>query len=73
MAGWNDYLVKREQYRDQLREAENYRLMKQAKGDCHESEIGRVARGVLAAIRNRKSDREETPCGGPTRLVEKTA
>ena len=73
MSGWNDYLMKQEQYRDQLRDAEKHRLVKQAKGDCQESALQRAARGMLAAARGQGLAREESPCGGPSRLVEKAA
>jgi hypothetical protein len=73
MSGWNDYLMKQEQYRDQLRDAEKHRLIKQVRGDCQESALQRAARGMLAAARGRGPVRDESPCGGPSRLVEKVA
>ncbi len=50
MSGWNDYLMKQEQYRDQLRDAEKRRLIKQVKGDCQESALQRAANTPLLLI-----------------------
>ena len=66
MVTWTDYLMKQEQYRDLLREAEKERLIKQLQADCESSTPGQ-------ALARRGPDRQDNPCGGQTRLAGKTA
>lgn len=71
MIGWNDYMMKQEQYRDQLREAEKQRLIKQATGDCKSSLIQQAIRNLLARLSRRELAQDQVPCGGQTRLAGK--
>jgi len=73
MVTWTDYLMKQEQYRDLLRQAEKERLIKQLQADCESSTPGQALGRLAAALTRRGPDRQDTPCGGQTRLAEKTA
>jgi hypothetical protein len=70
MVTWTDYLVKQEQYKDQLRDAEKQHLIKQVTGDCAEGLMPAVKRQVSAAARRRSSE-DENPYGGRPRMAEK--
>jgi hypothetical protein len=70
MVTWADYMMKQEQYKDQLREAEKQRLIKQMTGDCPEGLMSALKRQV-AAIARRQPSQDESPCGGRPRLAEK--
>jgi hypothetical protein len=73
MVTWTDYLMKQEQYRDQLRQAEKERLIKQLQADCGSPTPGQALGGLVAALTGRGPDRQDNPCGGQTRLAEKAA
>ncbi len=57
MNGWTDYMVKQEQYRDQLREAENHRQIKRLLADQERSAIwqpiGSLVLGITKGSRSR--------------------
>lgn len=72
MVTWTDYLMKQEQYKDQLREAEKQRLIKQVTADCREELMPSVKRQVSAVARRRLSE-DQNPCGGRPRTAEKAA
>jgi len=72
MVTWTDYLMKQEQYKDQLCEAEKQRLIKQMAGDCPEGLMSALKRQV-SAIARRQPSHDESPCGGRPRLAEKAA
>ncbi|GAB4539748.1 MAG: hypothetical protein Kow0063_28830 [Anaerolineae bacterium] len=72
--GWTDYLVKQEQYRDQLREAERQRLARLVAGGCQGSTLGQaVGRLASRIIRGREPSPRQGPCGEYNHLVEKAA
>jgi hypothetical protein len=80
MVTWTDYLMKQEQYRDLLREAEKERLIKQLQDDCGPSQPGQARGGLIAALTRRPArrdwrgpDQQDNPCGGQTRLAGKAA
>jgi hypothetical protein len=73
MVTWTDYLMKQEQYRDLLREAEKERLIKQLQDDCESSTPVQARGGLIAALTRRGPDRQDNPCGGQTRLAGKAA
>lgn len=71
MVTWTDYLMKQEQYKDQRREAEKQRLIKQVTADCPEELMPAVKRQVSAVARRPSGN--ENPCGGRPRMAEKAA
>lgn len=73
MNGWNDYAMKQEQYRDQLREAERQRLVRLVADDCQESASGQTVRTLVSGMRKRRPSRGQVPCGESNRLLEKAA
>jgi len=72
MNGWNDYLMKQEQYRDQLLGAERHRLAKMVAGELQESASGQTVRTLVSGMRRRRS-RSHVPCGEYNCLLEKVA
>jgi hypothetical protein len=64
--GWNEYAMKQEQYRDQLRGAEQHRLVKLVADDCQEAPSGQ-------AIKNLVSGMTGLPCDEVNRLLERAA
>ena len=73
MVGWNDYNVKREQYRDMVRDADQHRMIKQATDGGQESALGQGFRNLVLAMARRRPASDQVPCGEPTRLLEKAA
>jgi hypothetical protein len=71
MIGWDDYLMKQEQYRDQLREAERQRLARLVADDCQESASGQTIRTLVSGMRKRRPSRGQVPCGENNRFSEK--
>jgi hypothetical protein len=77
MNGWNDYIMKQEQYRDQLREVERQRLIKLVVDDCQEWTFGQVIRNLvsgmakLSGMIEQRPPRGGVPCGDYGHLVEK--
>jgi len=71
MNGWNDYLMKQEQYRDQLLGAERHRLAKMVAGELQESASGQTVRTLVSGMRRRS--RSHVPCGEYNCLLEKVA
>jgi hypothetical protein len=71
MNGWNDYLMKQEQYRDQLLGAERHRLAKMVAGEPQGSASGQTVRTLVSGIRKRRRSRSHVPCGEYNRLLEK--
>ena len=72
MNGWNEYQMKREQYRDQARDANRHRAIKLAADGCQES-AGQVFRNLVSGVAGRRAASGQVPCGEPTRLLEKAA
>jgi hypothetical protein len=50
MNGWNEYAMKQEQYRDQLRGAEQHRLVKLVADDCQEAPFGQAIRNLVSGM-----------------------
>jgi hypothetical protein len=73
MNGWNEYAMKREQYRDQLRGAEQHRLVKLVADDCQEAPFGQAIRNLVSGMTRRRHARGRVPCGENNRLLEKAA
>lgn len=73
MNGWNEYQMKREQYRDQARDANRHRVIKLAADGCQESAVGQVFRNLVSGVAGRRQASGQVPCGEPTRLLEKVA
>ena len=73
MNGWNEYQMKREQYRDQARDADRHRVAKLVANDCQESAVGQVFRNLVSGMSRRRPASGQAPCGEPTRLLEKAA
>lgn len=73
MVGWNDYQVKREQYRDMARDADRHRMIKLVTDDCQESAVGHVIRNLVSEVARRRPASRQVPCDEPTRLREKLA
>jgi hypothetical protein len=73
MNGWNEYAMKQEQYRDQLREAEQHRLVKLVADDCQEAAFGRAIRNLVSGMTRRRPSRDRVPCGEHNRLLERAA
>jgi hypothetical protein len=72
MNGWNEYTMKQEQYRDQLRGAEQHRLVKLVADDCEEAPSGQVIRDLVSAMTRRPS-KDSVPCRENHRLLERAA
>jgi len=73
MNGWNDYSMKQEQYRDQLREAERQRLIKLVADGCQEAAVSQAIRGLVSGLTRQRSPRGGVPCGDYNHLLEKAA
>ena len=73
MNGWSGYMMKQEQYRDQLREAERHRLAKLVTDDCQESGLEQALRNLVSGITKRWGSRDRVPCGEYGLLAEKAA
>ena len=73
MNGWGDYMMKQEQYRDQLRGAERHRVAKLVADDCQESGLWQALRNLISGITKRQRSLDRVPCGEYGRLVEKAA
>ena len=73
MNGWNDYSMKREQYRDQLREAERQRLIKLVADGCQEAAVRQAIRSLVSGMTRRRSLRGGVPCSEYNHLLEKAA
>lgn len=73
MNGWNDYSMKQEQYRDQLREAERQRLVKLAADDCQEAASRQAIRNSASSAKGQRLSKGRVPCGGYNHLLEKAA
>jgi len=73
MNGYNDYMMKQEQYRDQLRGAERQRLVKLVADDCQESAFGETLRNLFSGITKRQRSESRVPCGEYGRLAESAA
>jgi hypothetical protein len=73
MNGWNEYAMKHEQYRDQLREADRRRLVKLATDNCREAASGQAIRNLALRVTGRWSSRGRVPCGEYNHLLEKAA
>ena len=71
MNGWNDYMMKQEQYRDQLRGAERQRLIKLVADDCRETSFGQTLRNLVSGIMQRRWSEGPVPCGEYGRLAER--
>jgi hypothetical protein len=68
MNGWNDYAVKQEQYRDQLREAEKQRLIRHIKrDDCEDAAARRTGQGLIERLMQRRPGHAPQPCREPVR------
>jgi len=70
MNGYNDYMMKQEQYRDQLRGAERHRLVKLVADDCQESAFGKTLRNLFSGMTTRQQSAGRVPCGEYGRLAE---
>jgi hypothetical protein len=73
MNGWNEYAMKQEQYRDQLRGAEQHRLVKLVAGDCQEALAGQAIKNLVSGMTGRRPARGRVPCGEYNRLLERAA
>lgn len=73
MNGWDDYLMKQQQYRDQLREAERQRLVRQAADDCQEAAFGQAIKNLVSGVTRQRPSRGRVPCGEYNHLSEKAA
>ena len=73
MNGYNEHLMKQEQYRDQARDADRHRVIKLVADDCQESAVGGVFRNLVSGMAGRRPASGQVPCGEPTRLLEKAA
>lgn len=73
MNGYNDYMMKQEQYRDQLRGAERYRVVKLVADDCQESTFGETLRNLFSGMTKRQQSAVRVPCGEYGRLAESAA
>ena len=73
MNGWNEYAIKQEQYRDQLRGAEQHRLVKLVADDCQEAAFGQAIRNLVSGVTGRQPSRGRVPCGEHHRLLERSA
>lgn len=73
MNGWNDYLMKQEQYRDQLREAERQRLVKFVADDCQDTASRQAMSVSVSSAKGQRPSRGRAPCGEYKHLLEKAA
>jgi len=73
MNGWNDYVMKQEQFRDQLRGAERHRLAKLVVDDCQEAAFGQAIRSLVSGMTRQRLSRGCVPCGECNHLLEKAA
>ena len=73
MNGWNEYQMKREQYRDQARDADRYREIKLAADNCQESASGRIFGNLVSGPVRRRSASDPVGCHEHARLLEKAA
>jgi hypothetical protein len=73
MNGWNEYAMKQEQYRDQLRGAEQHRLVKLVADEPQEAAPGRAIRNLVSGMTRRRPARGRVPCGEINRLPERAA
>lgn len=71
--GWTEYMVKQEQYRDQLREAERRRLVRLVTDECQGSTFGQVIRKLASGMTKREPSTGREPCGEYNHLAEKAA
>jgi hypothetical protein len=73
MNGWNDFIMKQEQYRDQSREAARQRLIKSV-ADSSQGPGSSPKRGNLVLrITNQRASRRRAACCESNCLVEKAA
>jgi hypothetical protein len=68
-----DYVVKQEQYRDQVREAEKRHLIRLAVDDCERSATWQAIKTLVLGITTRQPTRDQIPCRDMTLLAEKAA
>jgi len=73
MNGWNDYSMKQEQYRDQLREAEKQRLVKLVADDCQGAASGQAKRNSASGAKGQRLSKGRVPCSEYNHLLEKAA
>ena len=73
MNGWNEFSMKQEQYRDQLREAEGHRLVKLVADDCHEAAFGQAIRKLVSGVTGRQPSGGRVRCGEHNLMLEKSA
>lgn len=73
MNGWNDYLMKQEQYRDQRREAERHRLVKSIADDCQDTASRQAMSVSVSSAKGQRPSRARVPRGDYKHLAEKAA
>ena len=73
MNGWNDYVMKQEQYRDQLREAERQRLVRLVADDCQDAASRQAMRNTVSGLNRQRLSKGRVPCGEYNHLLEKAA
>lgn len=73
MNGWNDYLMKQEQYRDQLRDAERHRLVKLVADDCQDGASRQAMKVSVSGLKGQRLSKGRVPCGEYNHVLEKAA
>jgi len=73
MNGYNDYMMKQEQYRDQLRGAERHRVAKLVADDCQELTFGESLRNLFSGMTKHQRSVSRGTCGEYGRLAESAA
>ena len=73
MNGWSDYMIKQEQYRDQIRSADRQRQIKRMMADCEKPAIWQPIGNLVSGITREKPVRGKVPCGDHARMAGKTA
>jgi hypothetical protein len=71
MNGWNEYMMRHEQYRDQLRGAERQRLARLVTDDCQDSGLGQALGKLVSRMTKHQPSVDRVPCGEYGRLAER--
>jgi hypothetical protein len=73
MIDWNNYAAKKEQYRDQLREAEKRRLIKLCQAEREGSALWASFKNLVSGIGKRQVAGNHAPGAETTRLTSRMA
>ena len=73
MNGWSDYIMKQEQYRDQIRSADRQRQIKRIWANFEMPSIWRTIGNLVSGTTKKQPVRDEVPCGERARLAGKIA